>query len=358
MSEPGPEPDRVLVVDDEEMMRRLIARMVRATGHPVETAANAVEAREWLAAGDFALVICDLRMPGEPGSDLARWIRSTQPDVAVLMATGTNDPGMADMTLALGAYGYLVKPFKRNEVEINIINALRRRRLEIENREHRSLLEQRVEERTAALSEAIDQLRRSEEELRRSREEMLRRLSLAIEFRSHETGEHVERIGSEAYRLGRRLGMGEERCETLRVAAVLHDVGKIGIPDAILLKPGPLTDGQHRRMQAHAEIGYRLLTGSGNDLLELAASIAWTHHERFDGSGYPRGLSGDEIPIEGRITAVADVFDAITHDRVYRPALPMSEALEIMTSGRGVHFDPDVFDAFMSARTAACSGPG
>jgi putative two-component system response regulator len=344
--------ERVLVIDDDEGMRRLIARMVEDTGHPVEAAADAAEARMRLAAVRFALVICDLNMPGESGQDLVRWIRTHQPDVAVLMATGTNDRSVADAVIAEGAYGYLLKPFKRNELAINVVNALRRRRLEIENQAYRERLEELVAERTSALREAVERLERQERELSRSREETIRRLSLAIEFRSHETGAHVERIGTTAELVARRLGHDDTRCEMIRVAAALHDVGKIGIPDAILLKPGPLTAAERRKMEEHAEGGYRLLAGSGSELLELAAQIARSHHEHVDGGGYPCGLAGEAIPLEGRITAVADVFDALTHDRVYRPAMPVDRALEIMTAGRGSHFDPQVLDTFMDSTAA------
>jgi putative two-component system response regulator len=341
--------ERVLVIDDEESTRRLIARLVSSAGHAVEGAADAVEARLRLTTDEFALVICDINMPGESGRELIRWIRGEHPDVAVLMATGTNDPGIADAVLAAGAYGYLLKPFRRHELLINVANALRRRRLEIENVEYRDGLEHLVASRTAALRQAVDRLESSQGELTRSREETIKRLSLAIEFRSHETGEHVERIGLNSAFVARHLGFDTSRCEMIRLAAALHDVGKIGIPDAILLKPGPLTQDERRRMQEHAEIGYRLLTGSGSELLELAAEIAWIHHERFDGTGYPRGLAGRDIALEGRITAVADVFDALTHDRVYRPALPLEKAIEIMAEGRGGQFDPDVLDMFMDA---------
>jgi putative two-component system response regulator len=327
--------DRVLVVDDEEPVRRMIARMVTSGGEwECETAADAAEARMLLARRGFSLVICDVNMPGESGTDLTRWIREHHPDVAVLMATGIDDPQLAQSVLELGAYGYLVKPFKRHEVQINVANALGRRRLELENRDHRALLEQRVEERT--------------QELRRSREETIRRLSLAIEFRSRETGEHVERIGNGAAVIARRLRLNPGRCELIRLAAPLHDVGKIGISDEILLKPEPLTPAERERMENHAEIGYRLLTGSGSDLLETAATIAWTHHERWDGIGYPRKLAGEAIPIEGRITAVMDVFDALTHDRVYRPAMTLERALEIIRDGRERHFDPAVVEAFLA----------
>jgi putative two-component system response regulator len=336
-------------------MRRVIRRMVSATGHPVETAAGATEAREWLAAASFSLVICDVQMPGESGSDLARWIRATQPDVAIVMATGTNDAELADETLAFGAYGFLVKPFKRNEVAINIANALRRRRLEIENREHRQLLEERVDERTAALRDAVRRLEIAREELKRSREETISRLSLAIEFRSNETGAHVARIGVGAQCLGRRLGFDESWCEMIRVSAVLHDVGKIGIPDGILLKPGALTADERSRMQEHAEIGYRLLADSGIELLDVAARIARTHHEWIDGTGYPSGLAGEEIPIEGRITAVADVFDALLTDRPYRPALTVEETVEIIRENRGRQFDPQIVDCLFEHLEEALS---
>jgi putative two-component system response regulator len=326
---------RVLVVDDEEPVRRMIARMVTSAG-PIEseTAADAAEARAKLAEREFALVICDVNMPGESGPELTRWIHENHRDVAVLMATGIDDPDLAKSVLEIGAYGYLVKPFKRHEVQINVTNALQRRALEIENRDHRLRLEERVAERTEAL--------------RQSQEETIRRLSLAIEFRSRETGEHVERIADGAGLLARELGLGRERAELVRMAAPLHDVGKIGIPDDVLLKAGPLTPEEREQMKEHTEVGYRLLTGSGSELLEIAATIALTHHERWDGAGYPRGLSGEEIPIEGRIVAVLDVFDAITHDRVYRPALSLDQALEIIRDGRGTHFDPDVLDVFLS----------
>jgi putative two-component system response regulator len=327
-------PERVMIVDDEEPVRQMIARMVTSSGEwECETAADAAEARRLFASEGFSVVVCDVSMPGESGTELTRWIREHHPDVAVLMATGIDDPKLAASVLELGAYGYLVKPFKRHEVQINVANALGRRRLELENRDHRALLEQRVEERTR--------------ELRRSREETIRRLSLAIEFRSRETGEHVERIGNGAALIARRLRLDPGHCELIRLAAPLHDVGKIGIPDEILLKPGPLTRAERTIMQDHPEIGYRLLTGSGSDLLETAATIAWTHHERWNGAGYPRRLARHAIPIEGRITAVMDVFDALTHDRVYRPAMTLEKALHIVSAGRATQFDPRVLDAFL-----------
>jgi PAS domain S-box-containing protein len=182
-----------------------------------------------------------------------------------------------------------------------------------------------------------------------SQVETIRRLSRAAEFRDDETGAHIEHVSRYCGLIAARLALDRERCDQLRIASPMHDVGKIGVADAILRKPGPLDAAERTEMERHADIGHSILAGSGLELLELAATIAWTHHERFDGSGYPRGLAGDEIPLEGRITAVADVFDALITDRVYRPAYPYDQAVAIMRAERDSHFDPRVLEAFLGA---------
>jgi putative two-component system response regulator len=197
---------------------------------------------------------------------------------------------------------------------------------------------------------------RVERELERSYHETLTRLARAVEFRDNDTGEHVERMSSFCEMIARGLDLGELRCALIRAASALHDAGKIAIPDEILLKPGSLTAEERAIMETHAATGHQLLTGSDSPLLQLAASIAHTHHERYDGTGYPCGLAGDDIPIEGRIAAVADVFDALTCDRVYRPALPADAAVELMVAERGRHFDPLVLDVFL-AGIAPDGGP-
>ena len=197
--------------------------------------------------------------------------------------------------------------------------------------------------------------RQLEQELRQSREETIYRLARAAEFRNEETGQHIERVSRYSAVLAEQLGLEQARCELLRLASPLHDIGKIAIPDRILLKPGALTPEERQHMEAHAELGYGMLADSDRELLELAALVALTHHERFDGTGYPRGLAGDEIPLEGRIVAVADVFDALTSDRVYRPAFALHEALQVLRDGRGSDFDPVVLDAFLGALPAVVS---
>jgi diguanylate cyclase (GGDEF)-like protein len=199
------------------------------------------------------------------------------------------------------------------------------------------------------LQEAVAHLSRSELELQLSREEMIRRLSYAAEFRDATTASHIERMARFCFLLAHRLGLDEERCELIRMASPLHDVGKIGIPDRVLLKPGALTLEERKEVERHAEIGHAILAGSGSPLLELAASIALTHHERFDGSGYPRGLRGEQIPLEGRIASVADVFDALTSDRPYRVAFPPDVAVAMLRQGRGTQFDPLVLDLFLES---------
>jgi HD-GYP domain-containing protein (c-di-GMP phosphodiesterase class II) len=207
------------------------------------------------------------------------------------------------------------------------------------------------EERLRGLrSEVLDRsadLRRATRDIASAHAETVRRLSMAVEFRDEDTGAHTDRIGDYSARLARAAGMSADDVAAIGAAAPLHDVGKIAVPDDVLLKPGPLTAAERATMETHAETGHGLLRGSSSALLDLAASIALTHHEKWDGSGYPRGLAGDEIPIEGRIVAIADVFDALTHDRVYRAAIPFEQAVEILRDGRGAHFDPRLLDVFL-----------
>ncbi|HEX3735789.1 MAG TPA: HD domain-containing phosphohydrolase [Solirubrobacterales bacterium] len=332
---------RILIVDDEAQICRLMARILSQDDHLCTPAASAAEARELLAAESFELAICDISLGAESGLDLASEIRASSPGTAILMATAKNEPALAALATDIGVYGYMVKPFSADELRIDVANALYRRRLETENRRHREQLSAIVSERTAELRSTVT-------ELERSRRETIHRLSRAVETRDTETGSHIERIGELAGLIGERLGLDPLRVELLRIASPMHDVGKIGISDRILRKPGKLTAEEQAEMQRHTEIGYGILSGSEAEPLDLAAEIALTHHEKMDGSGYPRGLGSDEIPLEGRIAAVVDVFDALITNRVYRPAFGVDEATEIMREGRGSHFDPEPLDALLS----------
>jgi len=328
----GPASTRVLVVDDDEKVRRLIERILARASYRVRTAATAEEAREELGAGRFDLMVCDMRMPGESGLELIPSAAALAPSLAVLVVSGVDDPRVAGIATESGAVGYLLKPFTENELLINVANSLSRSRLERESRDYEDRLRDDVAARTA--------------ELRHSRRQTIRYLARAVELRDDETGGHIERIGETCGVIADALGLDPAVVELVREAAPMHDVGKIGIEDRILRKPGTLTFEERAEMQRHAELGRELLVGSGEELLDLAAEIAWTHHERFDGSGYPRGLRGDRIPLAGRIVAVADVFDALVSDRVYRPAFPVARAIEMVENAGGNHFDPAVVAAF------------
>jgi putative two-component system response regulator len=342
-------PAHVLVVDDDARIRSILAAMLDRHGYTHALAENAIQARKALQEAKFELMLCDMHMPGETGLELISDVLRFYPDIAAVMVTGAEDPRLAEMAIQLGAYGYMTKPFRVNELLIQVANALHRRRLELENREHRARLEQSLEHGTLQLEDAVRQLERSEADLRAYQEETIRRLSSAAELRDLETGKHIDRMSRYCALLADKIGLDRQHVDLIRVASPMHDVGKIAIPDSILLKPGLLTREEREVMKRHTVIGYQILCGSQAELLRLAAELAWTHHERFDGSGYPRGLHGEAIPLEGRIAAVADVFDALTTDRVYRRAIPVEEAIALMQAERGKHFDPAVLDLFMDS---------
>ena len=339
----------ILIVDDEEPIRRLLGYLLEPHGYKVALAGEAREARQRMESGSYALVLCDVNMPGESGMDLIRHILTQYPSTAVIMITGLDSPVLANAALDMGAFGYVIKPFEANEVLINVANALRRRKLEIENAMHRENLEEVVRTRTIALQQALEWLERSEKELRLSREETIQRLAIAAEYRDSSTAQHIQRMSHYCELLARRYGLSPERCDLIRTASPMHDIGKIGTPDHVLLKPDKFTPEEFKVITQHTEIGYRILAGSDSELLKVAALIAWTHHERFDGTGYPRGLKGETIPLEGRITAIADNFDALTTQRVYKPAYDFDHAKELMLKERGKHFDPELLDIFFDS---------
>jgi cyclic di-GMP phosphodiesterase len=328
---------RVLLVDDDQQTLNVLGRILERAGHEWVAARQTSDARKRLAEGKFALVLTDVNMPGESGLKLIEHALAEYPDTAAIMVTDIDDPAFARAALELGTYGYIIKPFTPNEVTIAVDNALRRRQLEVENRAHREALEQVVRTRTVALE-------RSAKQLKLTREEMVRRLSRAVEYRDEETGGHTERMSRYCGVLAQRAGLD---AESIRISSPMHDVGKVAIPDHILLKSGRLEPAERREMERHTVIGHEILSGSGSALLELAATIAWTHHEKFDGSGYPRALSGSAIPLEGRVAAIADVFDALTSSRSYRPAFSLEQAVQMMREERGRHFDPGLLDLFL-----------
>jgi putative two-component system response regulator len=339
--------ERILVVDDDGAVRRTFSRALAGEGYDCATAEDVPQARALLGSDRFDLVICDLHMPGESGMTLLEELDKSHREIAVLMATGEDDPAIAHAASERGADGYMIKPFSRNELLIHVDCALEqaRRRQQRRHQSDRSLTE--AHERATEVREALMDVAERERLIDHQRAEMLRRLCEAVGQRDLETGAHIRRIGRHSEMLARAHGLDEESVHAIGLAAPMHDVGKVAIPDAILLKPGKLNAGEREVMQRHAQIGHDILAYSGAPLLDLAAEIALTHHERFDGEGYPAGLPGEKIPLAGRIVAIVDVFDALTSDRPYRARFPLEPALEIMHEGRGTHFDPSLLDCFM-----------
>lgn len=340
---------KVLVVDDEVYIREIISRWLAKDGYECLTAENGEKALKILEENNIAIMISDIMMPGISGLELLALAKEKYDDLAVIMATAVDDRQVGTQALELGAYGYVIKPLDRNEILINVANGLHLRKLEIENRRHRQELENLVQERTLELQQTIHKLQETEKELSIAQEETIQRLAMAAEFRDDETAFHTVRMGNYCQILATRLGLQPSEVELIRTSSPLHDVGKIGTPDNILLKPGKLTPEEFEIIKEHTVIGHRLLSNSKSIMLEKAAVIAWTHHEKFDGSGYPRGLSGEDIPLTGRVAAICDVFDALTSDRVYKKAYSIDKALSIILEGRGKHFDPVISDLFMDS---------
>jgi putative two-component system response regulator len=339
----------VLVVDDDHALRSWSRRVLVTQGYDCETVGDAVEARAALARGSFEVALLDVNMPGESGMELLAFVRIEYPTVAILMVTGEDDLGLATTAIELGAYGYLVKPVRTGELLINVVNAMHRRRREAELLRRFERLEGGSDQTAKDLRRALTATERSPDVAEAFESDTMRRLVRLVEFRDDQTGHHMQRMGRYCELLALAVGLPEEQCERLRFASELHDVGKVGIPDRILLKPGKLTVAEFELMQTHAEMGHRLLADSDADLMRLAATVALTHHERWDGSGYPAGIVGEEIPVAGRIAAVADVFDALTSERVYRPAFPVGLAVDMMEAERGRHFEPAILDAMHAA---------
>ncbi len=325
---------KILIVDDEPHVAELLSRWLRAEGYDCVTASRAETALPLLEAVEFHLVVSDIMMPGMSGVELLGIIRKKFPGVAVLMVTAVDDRSTGILTLELGAYGYIIKPFEKNEILIHVADALARRE-------------------TALLGQAYDRnlaehLQRHGDEIRQ-REEIVLRMISASGRRHGETGAHLRRVAGYCAALAKAVASGWtlQALEDIGVAAAMHDVGKIGIPESLWRKAERLNPEERKIAEKHAEIGARLLGESDTTLLRMARDIARSHHERWDGSGYPDGLVGEAIPECARLVAIADVYDALIHRRVWRTAFSEEEAISIMVQEKGKHFDPRILDVFL-----------
>lgn len=336
----------ILVVDDDPSVSDVLVGMLSEAGYEVRGVGSAREARYALENEEVSLLLSDVSMPGETGLDLIRFALCEHPGTATLLISALEDPGIAQVAMDFGAYGYLSKPVRRSAVLIGVMTALRRRDVEARERTARLSLEDNLRLRTSALTETLERLEGAAAQGRVLQGETIHRWAQSAEYRDPGIGRHLKRVGHYCAVVGQKLGL---HGESMELASVLHDVGKVAIPDSILLKPGPLTADERLAIETHPTVGYEMLRGSSSGLLDLAATIARTHHEKFDGSGYPAALSGTQIPLEGRIAAVADVFDALTSDRGYRLAWSHETTVAWMQRESGKHFDPEVVDVFLGS---------
>lgn len=322
----------ILIVDDEEQIRRMLSRIVDRQGYTCTLCADAAEARKCLKSQAVDLVLCDVNMPGESGIDLARHIDSEYEDTAVIMVTGVDDPQVADAAIEVGIYGYIIKPLDINEVLINIRNSLRRRELEITNRRYRHDLEQIVAERTASLRRAMDGI--------------IRAMSRTVEMRDPYTSGHQQRVAALSVAIAEEMGLARNQIEGIRLAAMIHDLGKITVPAGILSKPTRLADYEFALIKTHPRVGYDILKEI--EFPWPIADMVYQHHEKMNGSGYPQGLSGQDILPEARILCVADVVEAMASHRPYRPAIGLDQALAEITDNAGALYDPEAVQACLS----------
>jgi response regulator RpfG family c-di-GMP phosphodiesterase len=338
---------RIVVVDDHLANLELARGLLESTGYTeVVTHLDTREALERIRSDPPDLIVLDLNMPDLDGFEMLAELRSLilEPHlIPVLVVTGDITPESRRRALSLGARDFVTKPLDAVEVLMRVRNLLQVRHLQLALARRNDDLDAEVRSRTA--------------ELEAAHYDTLGRLALAAEYRDDDTHEHALRVGRSSALLAEAVGLSRKDVEALALAAPLHDLGKVSIPDSVLLKQGPLTLDERATIETHTTVGARLLAGGASEVIQLAHDIALTHHERFDGGGYPNGLRGDAIPLPGRIVALADVFDSLTHARPYRAAWPVERARELIRKERAHHFDPRLADLFLGLDVAELLAP-
>jgi putative two-component system response regulator len=328
----------ITIIDDEPANVLLLERLLEQVGYTnIATFTDSLAGWEFVSTGKTDLLLLDLQMPNLSGFEILSKLQVEDDDSTffpIMVLTADATLATKRQTLALGAQDFLTKPFEAFEVALRVKNLLRVRMAYRALANENQRLEAAVAERTKDLQDT--QL------------EIVERLGYATEYRDDDTKAHTSRVGEMAASIASKLGFDLEFATNMRLAAQLHDVGKIGISDTILLKPGKLTDDEFETMKKHTEIGASILSGSKSAILKLAEEIALSHHERWDGRGYPHGIAGDDIPVSGRIVSVVDVFDALTHERSYKEAWPVAKAIQVICESAGTQFDPKVVDAFLT----------
>jgi len=324
----------ILIVDDEPIIRRVLAEKLAMAGYRWEQASTADEALAKINLIPVQLAILDIMMPGKSGVELLEQIKEMHPDIAVIMATAIVDISTAVECMKKGAYDYITKPFNLDEVLISIERALERRRLKLENRDYQIHLEQKVNEQARKIRSAFLNAITS--------------LVYALEAKDRYTSGHSQRVADISVAIATELGLSKPEIEKIRLAGLIHDIGKIGVRESVLTKPGKVSPEEYKHILSHSEIGEHILTPIVED--ESILKAVRHHHERYDGTGYPDGIAGEEIPLAARILAVADSYDAIISGRPYRPAGSIQSALEEIKRHKGSQFDPKVVSAFLRVR--------
>jgi len=331
--------ERILIVDDEEAIRRLLHQKLSAEGYQCQEAGNADQALDKLVNNSVELVILDIKMPGKSGTELLPELKVRYPDTAVIMATAITDTHTAIQCMKGGAYDYITKPFNLDELILTVERALEKRRLELENRDYQQHLEQKVEEQAKKIRAAFLNA--------------ITALAYALEAKDRYTSGHSQRVTEISVAIVKELGMPQGSIDEIRLAGLIHDIGKIGVRESVLNKPAKLTDDEFKHIKSHCDVGEHILTPIVED--EEILKMVRHHHERYDGTGYPDRLKGEQIPLGARILAVADTFDAMTSERPYREAMSDETACAEIERCKGTQFDPEVADAFLRNRKSISS---
>jgi putative nucleotidyltransferase with HDIG domain len=330
---------KILIVDDEEAIREVVSTLLEAQDYECASVSNGVLAQEYLGKHVVDIVLSDMVMPEMDGMRLVEWLHKTDPDIPIIMVTANGEIGTALEAIRQGAYDYIIKPFEKDQLYFSVQRAVERRQLVLGKRDYQRNLEDQVEERTAQLKDALEQLEKSYDDT-------LEALGSALDMKDTETEGHSKRVTAYTIAIAKTMKVDPTLLPQIARAAFLHDIGKMAISDQILRKPGPLTTEERDVMRTHCEIGFKIVTRIS--FLKEAAEIVLSHQEYFDGTGYPRGLRGDQIPLGARIFAVADALDAMISDRPYRSALSITYAQEEIKRCSGTQFDPKVVEVFLA----------
>jgi len=333
----------ILVVDDEDLNRKLMEAMLVPLGYEVILAVDGQEALEKVQNTPPDVILLDIMMPGLNGFEVAKKLKENEETriIPIVMVTSLQDIESRIRALEAGADDFLSKPVDKSELQARVRSSLQVKAFHDHMRNYQNELKTEVEKRTEELKQAF-------EAIKIASLDTIHRLSRASEYKDEDTGAHIKRMSNYAAAVAQQMGLSKNEVETILYASPMHDAGKIGIPDKVLLKPGKLDPAEWEIMKQHTTIGGKILSGSDSEFIKLAEVIALAHHEKWDGSGYPMGLKGTAIPLAGRITAIADVFDALMSKRPYKEPFSLEKSFAIIQEGKGSHFDPEVVEAFFA----------